>query len=306
MLAPLTRQPGKLSVGAMENLGEELTLLSIRPDKGTVATAQRISYGLMGAELVGLAASGRIEIERDRISVRDASPTGDPQLDTALASLVRARRPARAQAWVGRPRRKIVLAYLGRLVAAGALRAERRVFGTTRYRIADPARVAQTRARLDAIALSGGMVTTEQAAFGGLTHAIGLDLMLYPGRAGAPVRRRLLEMGKGQWTVAAVTGAAAAAASSAASAAASTAAARAASRAATHAATHAASRAAAQAAMDAATHAASQAATRAAAQAASHAATHAAMHAAAHNAQHTGFHHPGSHHSHHSGGIGGF
>lgn len=289
----------------MENLGEELTLLSIRPDKGTVATAQRISYGLMGAELIRLAARGRIEIERDRVSVRDASPTGDPELDTALASLIRARRPPRAQAWVGSPRRGIVLAYLGRLVAAGALRAERRVFGTTRYRIADPARVAQTRARLDAIAMSGGMVTTEQAAFGGLTHAIGLDLMLYPGRAGGPVRKRLLEMGKGQWTVAAVTGASAAAASRAASAAASTAAARAASRAATHAATQAATRAAAQTAMDAATRAASQAATHAATQAASAAATHAAMHAAAHHGYQAGVHHAGSHHSHHAGGIGG-
>ncbi len=42
----------------MDSLGEDLVLLSIRHDSGTVATAQRIGYGLMGAELVRLAASG--------------------------------------------------------------------------------------------------------------------------------------------------------------------------------------------------------------------------------------------------------
>ncbi len=218
MLAPLSGRRQRPSISAVDNLGEDLVLLSIRPDKGTVTTAQRISYGLMGAELVLLAASGRIDVQQDRIGVRDQSLTGDAELDAALASLVGPRRAPRARAWVGRPRRGIVLAYLSRLVATGALRAERRIFGTTRYLIADPARVAQTRARLDAIALSAGMVQTEQAAFGGLTHAIGLDLVLYPGRAGRPVRQRLLEMGRGQWTVAAVTTAASSAATAAAAA----------------------------------------------------------------------------------------
>ena len=281
----------------MENLGDYLVLLSITSDKGTIATAQRIGYGLMGAELVGLAASGRIDIQRDRICVRDPSPTGDAELDTALASLVRARRAPRTQAWVGRPRRGIVQAYLNRLAAAGMVRAERRFLGT-RHVIADPVRARQVRARLDAIALSAGMVATEQAAFGGLVHAIALDGLLYPGRAGWPVRKRLLEMGRGQWTVAAVTGAVSSAATQAANQAAAHAAAQAASqaaaRAASHAATQAVSRAAAQAAMDAATRAASHAATHAASQAASHAATHAAMHAAAHNAHHG-----------HAGGFGG-
>ncbi len=115
----------------MDNLGDYLVLLSITSDKGTIATAQRIGYGLMGAELFGLAASGRIDIQRDRICVRDPSPTGDAELDTALASLVRARRAPRTQAWAGRPRRGIVQAYLNRLAAAGMVRAERRCGAST-------------------------------------------------------------------------------------------------------------------------------------------------------------------------------
>src|SRR6266702_4405874 len=126
----------------MDSLGEDLVLLSVRPEKGTVATAERISFGLMGSELVRLAATGRIDIQRGRSQV----PTGDAELDAALGSLIGTRRPARPTQWVGRPRRGILQAYLNRLVAAGALRPERRVFGT-RYFIADPVRAAHARAR---------------------------------------------------------------------------------------------------------------------------------------------------------------
>jgi hypothetical protein len=240
----------------MDSLGEDLVLLSIRPDKGTVTTGERIGFGLMGSELVRLAAAGRIDIQRGRILVLNPVPTGDAELDAALESLLRARRPPRPTTWVGSPRRGILVAYLNRLAAAGAIRAERRRIFGTRYFIADPGRVAAARARLDGIALSAGMVDVAEAAFGGLAHAIALDRVLYKGLAGRPVRKRLMEMGKGQWTVAAVSRAAQATSSA---------------------------MQAADAASSAATHAASHAATQAA--------THAATHAAAHQA---GSHHGGA------------
>ncbi len=111
----------------MNSLGDDLVLLSIRPDKGTVTTGERIGFGLMGSELVRLAASGRIDIGKGRVQVPSRVPTGDPELDEALESLIRSRRPARPTQWVGRPRKGIVPAYLNRLVAAGALRPEPRV-----------------------------------------------------------------------------------------------------------------------------------------------------------------------------------
>jgi hypothetical protein len=264
----------------MDSLGEDLVLLSIRPDKGTLTTGERIGFGLMGSELVRLAAAGRIDIQRGRILVLSPVPTGDAELDAALESLLRARRPPRPTNWVGSPRRGILVAYLNRLAAAGAIRADRgRIFGT-RYFIADPGRVAAARSRLDAIALSTGMVDLAQAALGGLAHAIVLDRVLYPGLAGRVVRKRLAEMGKGQWTVAAVSRAAEASSR-----------AMQATDAASSAATHAATHAAAHAATQAAAHAATQAAAHAATQAATHAATHAAAHAAAHQA---GSHHGGA------------
>jgi Golgi phosphoprotein 3 (GPP34) len=232
----------------MDALGEDLVLLSIRPDKGQLTTISRIDFGLMGSELVRLAASRRIDIRDDRVIVLSQIPTGDPELDTALASLAQPGRPPRPKVWVGRRRRGIRDDYLRRLVASGALRAQPGRFFGTRYFIADPARVADARARLDAIALSTGQVDTAQAAFGGLAHAIGLDLRLYRGRTRRQAYKRMAEIGKGQWTVAAVTGAVADA-----------------------------TRSATQAATDAATRAAMQSATDAAIQAAVHAATSAAV-----------------------------
>ena len=95
--------------------------ISIRADKGTVATSQRIGFALMGSELVRLAATGRIDIQNGRISVLNQALTGDAELDASLGSLIRSRRPARPTQWVGRPRRGILEAYLRRLVTVGAV-----------------------------------------------------------------------------------------------------------------------------------------------------------------------------------------
>ena len=81
-------------------------LLSVSPSSGRIMTKQKIDYGLMGAELVRLAAAGRVDIEAGRVVVRSTAPTGDPRLDEALASLGESRRPPKAERWVGHPRRK--------------------------------------------------------------------------------------------------------------------------------------------------------------------------------------------------------
>jgi hypothetical protein len=67
-------------------LGDDLLLLSIRPDQGRIATLPQIDYGLMGSELVRLAASGRIDIADNRIVVQDSTATGDAEPDASNAS----------------------------------------------------------------------------------------------------------------------------------------------------------------------------------------------------------------------------
>ena len=56
-------------------LGEDLLLLAIRPN-GTIGSAAKIDFGLMGSELVRLAAPSRVDIAGDRIIVRSARPDG--------------------------------------------------------------------------------------------------------------------------------------------------------------------------------------------------------------------------------------
>ena len=193
-------------------LGEDLLLLSVSPVTGWIATSVQVDHGLMGSELVRLAAAGRISVAADRVIVVDRVPCGDAALDAALDSMAAARREVQPRSWVGRPRRGIRKEYLARLEAAGILRAERGttlgIFPVTRWRIADPARVAQARARLDAVALSSGPVEVSQAAFAGLAHAVGLGALLYRGRGHRQARKRLEEIAAGDWTAGAVSAAA--------------------------------------------------------------------------------------------------
>ena len=184
-------------VTVMETLGEDLILLAVRPD-GTLGAAPKLPFGLSGSELVRLAAARRVDIVGGRIAILDATPTGDALLDAALQSMEGGgwHQPA-AKAWVARPRRGLVEAYLERLVAAGAIRGERGkvlgVFPVTRWRVADTARLGQVRARLDAVASGSDSTDAAQAALAGLAYAVGLIQLVYPGAAGAAARKNVKE-----------------------------------------------------------------------------------------------------------------
>jgi len=251
----------------LDTLGDDLVLLSVSPE-GKLATAQQIGFGLMGSELVRLAAAGRLTITAGRVAVIDPSPCPDPMLDAALASLASSGREVRAKWWVSHPRHHIVQAYLERLAAAGVLQAERRtrlgIFSVTRWRVIDAGRQAEAKARLDTIALSAGPVGTAQAALAGLAHATGLGTVLYPGRDGRQARARLERIAKGSDVATAVADAGTGDAASQPVTA---------TNQAVRAAADAANRAATQAAIDAATSAAVHAATQAA-----HSAAHSAGH----------------------------
>jgi hypothetical protein len=248
----------------METLGDDLALLSVGPN-GKVQQDRRLAIALAGSELVRLAARGQVAVADGRIMVRAAEATGDAELDLALASLTQAGRPPKVRVWVSRPRRGIVAAYLRRLEASGALRSESALLGT-RWRIADPGRVSDAAARLDAIARSAGPVDTAGAAFGGLAHAAGLDAILFRGMANRAPRARLRRIAEGKVAWDEPTSGAIADAVGGASKAAQ--AADAASRAAANAATQAAVSASTAAAVSAATAAAAAAAAAATAAAA--------------------------------------
>ena len=185
-------------------LGDDLVLLSVWQGGGRVSSPEVTGVALMGAELVRLAGSGRIDIVKGRVTVLDAAPIGDAEADAALADLAAQRWPPFAQAWCSRPRRGICEAYLARLAAGGVIYPEQRTrFGflrVTRWRVFDQARAADARARLDAIAAGTGQVDLAQAAYGGLAHATGLAGRLYPGRDNRALRQRLEQIAEGRFT----------------------------------------------------------------------------------------------------------
>jgi hypothetical protein len=269
----------------MDELGEDLLLLAVRTD-GTLPIPEKLRFGLAGSELVRLAAAGRVDIVRGRIVVGDTAPTGDPLLDDALASMTGGLRGGpKASTWVARHRPGLVGRYLSRAEAAGTIRSERRkalgFIPVTRWTVADTARAARARARLETVAASTGPVDPEQAALGGLASAIGVTGHVFPGRAGGPARKRLREVAKRDRVSAGAAQATAAAANAAAH--------RAATDAAASAATDAAVRAATDAAVNAAVSASTEAAVNAAVSAATDAATSAA-HAGGHGGAAGGHH----------------
>lgn len=85
-------------------LYEEIMLLMLRNEKGTVATGFP-EYAVAGAALAELLLDGRISIDRTRkplVDVQNTNPTGDPILDECLERLGKAKRRASLNTWVTR------------------------------------------------------------------------------------------------------------------------------------------------------------------------------------------------------------
>ena len=187
----------------MDWLCEDLLLLALDAGQGRLGRTYAISYGLMGAELVRLAARGRIDIVDDQVVVRSQAPTGDLELDDALARIGEPDSPLEPGEWVARPRPRICGRYLEQLTATGVICEQTRFgatwFGTTRWRITQTGRLAEARQRLDLIACSAGPVDLSQTSSAALACALGLDRVRYPGRRQRAERDRLREVAAGHW-----------------------------------------------------------------------------------------------------------
>lgn len=73
----------------MLSLAEEIVLLTLDDETGRSIGRQGIaaSIALAGAVLMELALAGRVDPDRDRLELLDASPTGDAVLDAGLVML---------------------------------------------------------------------------------------------------------------------------------------------------------------------------------------------------------------------------
>ena len=87
-------------------LYEEIMLLALKDEKGTVAPGTMFQYAIAGAILAELLLNNHIEIEEVRkkkfIKAVDTSPVGEPLLHECLEKIRNAKRRATIQTWISR------------------------------------------------------------------------------------------------------------------------------------------------------------------------------------------------------------
>jgi golgi phosphoprotein 3 len=86
-------------------LHEEILLLALKDEEGTIASGARYNFAVGGAILAELLLGLRIAVDPSktkRVSVIDPEPLGDPLIDEWLMKIAAAKRPKPLQHWVCR------------------------------------------------------------------------------------------------------------------------------------------------------------------------------------------------------------
>jgi len=87
-------------------LHEEILLLALRDDKGTIASGTMYQYAIGGAVLAELLLDGHLRIETDEkkelVTLADTTPLGDPVIDECLEKVRTSKKRATAQTWVSK------------------------------------------------------------------------------------------------------------------------------------------------------------------------------------------------------------
>lgn len=162
-------------------IAEDLLLLLTDDDTGkAVVDTTRLDLALGGAVLVELIDRGHLDLtgegRKQRVVVADATPTGDPVLDEALARVVDRQRTSTPQDWVPRLARNVRGALWERLVERGILRAEEGrilgIFPTRSWPAADSAHEDALRRGLHGVLVLEQRATPEEATLVALLDAI--------------------------------------------------------------------------------------------------------------------------------------
>ncbi|MFI5908092.1 GPP34 family phosphoprotein [Dactylosporangium sp. NPDC051541] len=192
-------------------LADDFLLLALADDGTNRAGEVQLHYGLAGAVLLDLVLAGRIDLDGERIAVRDATPTGDPIADDALDRIAAADQPRTPDEWLRPLTDGLRDRVIERQVEAGVLRRQDDrvlwVFPRTRYPSAtgtEPAAETEVRRELAAAVDGAGAVPARAAALLGLVQATGLVGEVLPGRPGPQLHARLAEIADGNWAAAAV------------------------------------------------------------------------------------------------------
>jgi hypothetical protein len=199
----------------MQTLAEDLLLLALDDDKGTVSWARstELQYGLGGALLMDLALQERIDSLDKKIVLVDPSSTGDEVLDGALDTIRASNKLRDAKHWVeelgGRKGLKEKLAR--RLVAHGILHEQERAFlwvlHDHRFPTGDPGPESSLRRRIRDIALGTAEPDTRTLLLLSLVNACDLASGLFSREERTQATRRIKKLVEGEQFGKAVGGA---------------------------------------------------------------------------------------------------
>jgi hypothetical protein len=190
----------------MQLLAEDLLLLALDDDKGTVSwpRSTALRYGLGGALLMDLALQERIDSRDKKIVLVDPSATGDDALDAALDTIRASNKPRDAKHWVkqlgGRAGLKEQLAR--RLVARGILHEQEltifRVFHDHRFPTGDPGPESSLRGRIRDVALGAAEPETRTLLLLSLVSACNLTDEVFSQEERKHATRRIKELVEGE------------------------------------------------------------------------------------------------------------
>ena len=144
----------------MTTIAEEVLLLAYSEAEGRqLIGSSELDAALGGAILAELAINDRIDLAGKQVTVRDATPLGDEELDAALARIAGEPRERKPEWWVQKfHSAKLRKRLLSRLAERGVLREEQHkilgIFPSTRYPERDPSIEQGIRERVQSV-LSG-------------------------------------------------------------------------------------------------------------------------------------------------------
>lgn len=180
---PLIARSSNMPEGSALYLHEELLLLALHDDKGTLNHGW-FGYGMGGAALAELILAERVKIERVKktmlLTMVRSTSIGEPYLDECLELVAKAKRRASVASWVGRfgsiKRMKDRVA--DRLCLRGILRKEEgrtlRVFSRSLYPTVNPEPERELLQRLRPAIFDDGAVAARTAILATLAYQTGV------------------------------------------------------------------------------------------------------------------------------------
>lgn len=189
-------------------LHEEILLLALRDDKGTIDVGSMYAFAVGGALLAELTVRGRIELvgpaKKRFVELLDPASVGEPLLDETLDRIATARRRGSVGTWVSRlaGSKKLRDRLADGLCRRGILRAEEKgvllFFKRRIYPALDPRAEREVVQRLRDAVFSDGEVEARTVVLLSLADGAGLLSMVFEKKALKKRRGRIKDLVEGE------------------------------------------------------------------------------------------------------------